>query len=48
MEPGSISATPTYSEGEGTFSGKLDLVSYNARSEGSADGRNHDNNRRRH
>lgn len=31
MEPGSISATPTYNEGEGTFSGKLDLVSYNAR-----------------
>ena len=31
MASGSISADPTYSNGEGTFSGKLDLVSYNAR-----------------
>lgn len=28
---GSVSMSPTYSNGEATFSGKLDLVSYNAR-----------------
>ena len=31
MAPGSISAEPTYADGEGTFSGKLQTVSYNAR-----------------
>ena len=31
MNAGSIDAEPTYNDGEGSFSGKLDLVSYNAR-----------------
>ena len=31
MESGSVTAETSYSNGEGTFSGKLDLVSYNAR-----------------
>lgn len=31
MAPGSITADPTYADGEGTFSGKLETISYNAR-----------------
>lgn len=31
MAAGSITADPTYADGEGTFSGKLETISYNAR-----------------
>ena len=37
-KPGGVSSTTSYSNGEGTFSGKMDLLSFNARMRVTADG----------